>query len=90
MAINQVWCRVDTAYSNLQNAKSYVETLENSLNIVERWTAASAEYQTYHQANVQTNYERALDKLEQLVVMRLFELTKMSTSGTGMLFLMQN
>jgi hypothetical protein len=57
---------------------------------VERWTAASVEYQTYHQANVQTNYERALDKLEQLVVMRLFELMKISTSGTGMLFLMQN
>jgi hypothetical protein len=57
---------------------------------VERWTAASVEYQTYHQANVQTNYERALDELEQLVVMRLFKLMKISTSGTGMLFLMQN
>ncbi|KAF8230099.1 hypothetical protein L208DRAFT_1283528 [Tricholoma matsutake] len=86
VAINQVWRRVDTAYLKLQHAESYVETLENSLNIAEQWTAALAEYQTYHQANVQTNYKRALDELEQLVVMQLFELTKMSTSGTGMLF----
>jgi len=64
VVINQVWHRVDTAYLKLQHAESYVETLENSLDIVEQWTAASAEYQTYHQANVQTNYKRALDELE--------------------------
>ncbi|KAF8219669.1 hypothetical protein L208DRAFT_1338656, partial [Tricholoma matsutake] len=64
-------------------AESYVETLENGLNIEERWTATSAEYQTFCQANVQTNYERALDELERLVVMRLFELAKLSCSGTG-------
>jgi hypothetical protein len=85
-AINQTRRRVDTAYSKLQNAESYVETLENGLNIEERWTATSAEYQTFYQANVQTNYERALDELERLVVMRLFELAKLSCSGTGILF----
>ena len=86
VAITQVWRRVYTAYSKLQHAESYVEMLENSLGVMEQWTAASAEYQTYHQANVQTNYKRALDELERLVVMRLFELMKMSTSGTGILF----
>jgi hypothetical protein len=86
-AITQVRRRVDTAYSKLQNAEAYVETLENSLNIEERWTTASPEYQSFYQQNVQTNYERALDELERLVVMRLFELTKMSSSGTGMLHL---
>ncbi|KAF8221449.1 hypothetical protein L208DRAFT_1426627 [Tricholoma matsutake] len=67
----------------LKSQYYYIKTLENSLNIAEQWTAASAEYQTYHQANVQTNYERAHDELERLVVMQLFELMKMSTSGTG-------
>lgn len=86
MAINHAWRHVDTAYSKLQNAESYVETIENGLNIEERWTAASPEYQSFFQANVQTNYERALDELEQLVVMRLFELAKLSYSGTGISF----
>ncbi|KAF8224589.1 hypothetical protein L208DRAFT_1193180, partial [Tricholoma matsutake] len=64
-------------------AESYVESLENSLNIEERWTAASPEYQSFYQQTVQMSYERVLDELECLVVMQLFELTKMSTSGTG-------
>ena len=84
VTITQVRRRVDTAYSKLQNAESYVETLENSLNVEERWSSASLEYQSFYQQTVQTNYEHALDELEHLVVMRLFELTKMSTSGTGM------
>jgi hypothetical protein len=83
IAVTQVRRRVDTAYSKLQNAESYVESLENSLNIEERWTEASPEYKTFFQENVLTSYERALDDLERLVVMRLFELAKMGTSGTG-------
>ncbi|KAF8228367.1 hypothetical protein L208DRAFT_1424478 [Tricholoma matsutake] len=55
----------------LTNAESYVETLENGLNIEEWWTTTSAEYQTFYQANVQTNYEQALDELEWLVVICL-------------------
>jgi exonuclease VII small subunit len=83
VAITQVRQRVDTAYSKLQNAESYVESLENGLNIQERWSTTSPEYQSFYQQIVQTNYEQALDELEHLVVMRLFELAKMSTSGTG-------
>jgi hypothetical protein len=83
VAITQARRRVDTAYSKLQNAESYVENLENNLGIEERWSNISPEYQAFYQQNVQTSYERALDELERLVVMRLFELTKMSTSGTG-------
>ena len=83
IALMQVRRHVDTAYSKLQNAKSYVESLENSLNIEERWTEASPEYKTFFQENVLTSYERALDDLERLVVMHLFELAKMGTSGTG-------
>ena len=86
-ALSQARCCVDTAYSKLQNAESYVESIENSLQIEEWWTMASLEYKMFYQENVVTSYERALDELERLIVMRLFELTKMSTSGTGKLFL---
>lgn len=83
LAINQARHRIDTAFSKLQNAESYVETLENALQINERWTDASPEYKALIQENVFTNYGSALDELERLVVMRLFELAKMSSSGTG-------
>ena len=83
IAVMQVWQCVNTGYSKLQNAESYVESLENSLNIEERWTEASPEYKTFFQENVLTSYEQALNDLERLVVMHLFELAKMGTSGTG-------
>src|SRR5260221_6882612 len=86
LILNQARRRIDSAYSKLQNAESYVDTIENTLQIEERWTEASPEYKAYFQESVLTNYERALDDLERLVVMRLFELAKMSSSGTGMPF----
>lgn len=43
-------------------------------------------YKAFFQENVLTNYECTLDELEQLVVMWLFELAKMSSSKTGMHF----
>ena len=57
--------------------------LEELLNISEWWTPESPEYTKYHQEIFLTSYWKAIDELEQLVVMRLFELTKMSASGTG-------
>jgi hypothetical protein len=84
LMMGQVHCRIDTAYSKMQNAESYVESLENSLDIEQRWTEASPDYKTFYQENVLTNYEWALDDLEWLVVMQLFELTKMSSLGTGL------
>lgn len=60
-----------------------IESLEATLEIRERWSESSPEYQTYHQENVLTNYRTALNELERLIVMRLSELIKISTSGTG-------
>jgi hypothetical protein len=79
--------RVDSAYTKLQNAETLTCEIENNLNIQERWTISSPEYQKFHEENIRTDYQTALDELERLVVMRLFELTKMSMSGTGMLCL---
>ena len=57
LAIRQARRRIDTAYSKLQNSESYVESLENNLQIEERWTNASVEYKTFYQETVLTNYE---------------------------------
>ncbi|KIL53806.1 hypothetical protein M378DRAFT_43826, partial [Amanita muscaria Koide BX008] len=64
-------------------AESYVSALEDDLQIEERWTQATPDYKKFYQETVLTKYQRALDELERLVVMRLFELVKMSSSGTG-------
>jgi hypothetical protein len=76
--------RIDSAYTKLQNAETLVCSIEGNLSIQERWTASSPEYIKFHEETVITNYQAALDELERLVVMRLFELAKLSVSGTGM------
>ena len=81
--INRARCRLDAALAKVQHAEEYVSTLEAELDIRERWTESTPEYKEYYQQNVLTNYLKALDSLERLVVMRLFELVKMSASGTG-------
>ena len=43
------------------------------------------EYQEFYQQTICMSYSKALDKLEHLAVMQLFELAKMSTSGIGMI-----
>jgi len=57
--------------------------LEAKLGIKTRWTTDHPDYKTYYKENVVTEYQKAVDELERLVVMRLFELTKMGASGTG-------
>ena len=85
ITINQTCHHLDAAFAKLQNAEEFVSTIEMELDIQECWTASNSEYKTFYQENVLTNYSKALDELEQLVVMQLFELAKMSMSGTGML-----
>ena len=81
--INQARRNLDFASAKLRHAQQYVATIEIDLDIDERWTKSSPEYQEFYQEHVLTNYSKAVDNLERLVVMRLFELTKMSSSGTG-------
>jgi hypothetical protein len=76
--------RVDSAYTKLQTAETLVCSIEMNLSIQEQWTVCSPEYIKFREETVLTNYRAALDELERLVVMRLFELAKISVSGTGM------
>jgi hypothetical protein len=74
---------IDTAYAKLQNAETQTGHMELQLQIEERWAIGSEQYTCYKQEASMGKYRAALDELERLVVMRLFELSKMSLSGTG-------
>lgn len=67
----------------MEAAQNHVLTLEAKLQITERWTASSPDYKKYYEENVKTEYQKALDDLERLAVMRLFEFNKMNESGLG-------
>jgi hypothetical protein len=51
--------------------------------IAERWGPGSSKYEEALVLLSERNYKLALDKLESLVVKRLFELTKLGMSGVG-------
>ncbi|KAF7965149.1 hypothetical protein HWV62_45386 [Athelia sp. TMB] len=57
--------------------------LEEKLNIDARWTPQSEEWARAGNMVAMRRYQRALDKLEGLIVARMFELTKMNMSQTG-------
>ncbi|KAJ7020575.1 hypothetical protein C8F04DRAFT_1317247 [Mycena alexandri] len=48
-----------------------------------RWVPGSERYKVARVMVVKRRYQRALDKLQALVISRMFELTKMNMSGTG-------
>lgn len=54
-----------------------VQDLERRLDVTEMWEAAAIMVG-------KRRYQRALDQLQGLVISRMFELTKMNMSGTGM------
>ncbi|KAG2098687.1 uncharacterized protein F5147DRAFT_582929, partial [Suillus discolor] len=67
----------------LQNAEALVAHCEMLLSVDERWVIGGKEYSRFKEEATQGKYCAALDELEHLVVMRLFELSKLSLSGTG-------
>lgn len=60
-----------------------VQVLEAKLEVKERWTPASEDWQEAKVLTSRRRYQRCLDELEGLVVSRMFELTKMNMSETG-------
>jgi hypothetical protein len=59
--------------------------LESAMNITRRWQPMDSEYMKTLDYLARRNYEQALDNLQRLVIMRLYELQKMNLSQTGML-----
>ncbi|KAJ3794127.1 hypothetical protein GGU11DRAFT_846356 [Lentinula aff. detonsa] len=71
------------AIENHNDLKKEVQTLEVQLGIKDWWTSGSEDWEKAKKMVVMAKYQRALDKLEGLVVARLFELTKLNMSRTG-------
>ncbi|KAI6013405.1 hypothetical protein BKA83DRAFT_4063389, partial [Pisolithus microcarpus] len=74
---------VDTSYAKLQHAETHTSNVEMRLGIQPRWEIGGEEYKRYKAEATMVKYRVALDELERLVVMRLFELSKIAMSGTG-------
>jgi len=76
---------VDTAYAQLQNAEALAAHVETQLGLEQHWEIGCPEYMEFKEEATLGKYRTALNELERLVVMRLFELAKLSMSGTGKL-----
>jgi hypothetical protein len=60
-----------------------VGDLESKLNLKRTWTEADPEYQEAVKYLQHREFHRALDRVQQLVVQRLFELSKANIAGMG-------
>ena len=75
------------AWEGVLFLQNQLQILEEKLDVSERWTRDSAEFKKAEEYLRVRIYQRAVDKLESLVVQRLFELTKANVSQTGEMFL---
>ncbi|KAG1888001.1 uncharacterized protein F5891DRAFT_1218431 [Suillus fuscotomentosus] len=60
-----------------------VQALECKLEVEKRWTPEDPQWQKVGRLVANQKYQHALDRLEGLIVARIFELTKMNRAGTG-------
>jgi hypothetical protein len=70
-------------WENYDKAVHSVQEMEEKMGIEDRWMRESQEYKEAAELVATRRYRGAVNKLEELVVKRLFELTKMNMSGTG-------
>ncbi|KAJ7612229.1 hypothetical protein FB45DRAFT_1037148 [Roridomyces roridus] len=71
------------AQEKMARAAAVLEGLELELGVLERWTEENPQFVAAQKQAREFRYQQALDRLELLVVERLFELTKVNQSGTG-------
>ena len=71
------------ARENYDKAVDTVHEMELKLEVVERWTPESQQWKDAASLVASRRYRLTVNKLEELVVKRLFELTKMNMSQTG-------
>ena len=67
-----------------------VQELEVKLSVDLRWSPECPEWKSAALLVGKRRYQRCLDELEGLIVSRMFELTKMNMSQTGMYFLTEH
>ncbi|KAJ7606265.1 hypothetical protein FB45DRAFT_1041458 [Roridomyces roridus] len=71
------------AEERMDRAAAVLEGLELELGVLERWKEDDPRFVEAQKQAREFRYQQALDRLELLVVERLFELTKVNQSGTG-------
>ncbi|KAJ7432670.1 hypothetical protein B0H11DRAFT_2165186 [Mycena galericulata] len=71
------------AAENVDKALEAVQELETKLEIEVRWLPSSPEWDAAAMLVSTRRYRLAIDRLEHLVIQRMFELTKMNLSQTG-------
>lgn len=71
------------AFETFERYQDVLHSFEVTHNITKRWTPDMEEWKATSQYHSTREYQKALSKLEGLVVARLFELHKMGLSGTG-------
>ncbi|KIJ30273.1 hypothetical protein M422DRAFT_81424, partial [Sphaerobolus stellatus SS14] len=69
---------------SLLTLQCVVADLEEKLDIAQRWTPESDEWKETAKKLAMREYQHAVDRVEGLVVSRLFELTKINQSGVKM------
>ena len=88
MANIQATRQTETAHRHtLENYKKdlhLVQDLENKLGISRRWVPGDPEWENAECLVSNQKYQRAVDHLEGLVVVCIFELDKMNRAGTGL------
>lgn len=72
-------------YRTYTGILSTVQAYEKRLN-TERWTQESDQYKAAMTKVALRDYMRALDRLQLLMVQRMFELAKTHVAGTGTLY----
>lgn len=82
---NKLKARYTLLYNRWHSVNEQLCLMEEDLSITERWVPGSQDYERGMKLISERKYRAALDKLERLVVQRLFELTKLGMSGTGAL-----
>ena len=81
---NGLRTKVRTTFERYDAALKRVTLIEEELGIEKRWIPGDAEYVSAAKDLQERKYFHALDNLENLVIQRMFELTKLSMSGLGM------
>ena len=71
------------AFESVTQIRQMLAGYELLHDISERWTPDSEEWKNAVKYTRVRDFQKALDKLEALVVQRLFELSKMGLAGTG-------
>ncbi|KAL0566140.1 hypothetical protein V5O48_015882, partial [Marasmius crinis-equi] len=81
--LQQIQARRRTTHLKFDRLSEELEDYEVEHGITVRWALESPEYLAAEDDLDRQDYRQALERLERLVVQRLFELTKLNMSGVG-------